>query len=1197
MRSASYLLQKNRVLQRQDWVFPLLNDGYVELELIGRTDDTILDDIELLVWNGREDSLNKYSPVMDMDIYINNKCHWTGTLKKAEECSVPRNVTDTTDIRLLVDDLGNQRFPSVTVALGKPDLSDSRKTTISRQATSFQSRMRLKKYSDAPSHAEIGGLSHLDFMPSSSEVGALNSRSKLLDQEQKEEPEWFSDLKTPRMEDSSNCVSDTLSETKPKKSRRSSRDFEESDTTADKGAADIGNSKSRDLVNHMVMSAAPLRNGRRRLHNEEEEKKEEASLRQSLDALKKSERKNRGRIEHEVANVFSINSTEQALPQLPDSIVEEVTKENDISKGGDFYEMHHKKVSDGVLSGEIEKQKKIKERSHRIGQIQETVSNTLQGLASVMSSNIPAERVLNTESSSNKFEAKGKEIAKGDDIFCSSQAVDMNCIPPEVCVEESYMESSVYEIPVLPRGKSLIIEILSTWGDPYYVGLNGLDVFDEKGNQLGLQRGINKITAIPNDINDLPEYDNDPRTVANLLDENNFTRDDLHVWLAPHGGTMSPPLQVAATILIEFSSVISLSLVRIWNYNKSRTHCYRGAKRIRLKMDEVIVFEGDIKISPGLLNSVEECSELILFSTDKIILEAISSYDSNRGYQNNADESTSLLMDSLKERHTEYRPTTSDGSTLSNKALNSDRKVIKRKKTLKLNADIPAYAEDEGNLSRPHTSAQKHDVSHSEVNTKLQSKIGSNDLISPHSSIEQLQDGKEPLELQVVEIESRPRLKTDHKRSAESRPAVAESDLVRCRVLSFTLDSTWGDKNYIGLCGLEILLGCSSFVADLSADALEATPHDLSAIGVFDDPRILGNIANGINNTTDDRCMWLIPFTQGGTHELRVDLGSKCGVAGFNVWNYNKSSEDILRGVRMVSVSADEKLIGIQEFRIGPGCDGVDYKQQVYLRDVRANRKSPSVPKVRYLSHSLRQDYEPPFKLSGMLWKINIYSNWGDEYYVGLDELEFLDAKGDRVDISKTARIVSSPHMADLEIGANDPRIPQNLALGDRSLSWLSPLSQSMTRVERESGVRNAFSESATKPHKHYFYDHNTVFVLFDQPVHVSAIRFYNYSKTPTRGVKSFGVEVDNSIVFMGKLEKFGSHLDRGQSIVFSNDPTLSRLEKDKVFYCGSSDQDVLCINDRKVIVRSKGMYEDPSVSSEGICADISKRPTTAMAL
>jgi len=89
--------------------------------------------------------------------------------------------------------------------------------------------------------------------------------------------------------------------------------------------------------------------------------------------------------------------------------------------------------------------------------------------------------------------------------------------------------STIFSIPLLPSGRKIKINILSTWGDPYYVGLMGIDVFDGNGHPVF----IDKIYADPPDINILPDYNDDPRTISNLIDGVNHTCDDLHAWLAP----------------------------------------------------------------------------------------------------------------------------------------------------------------------------------------------------------------------------------------------------------------------------------------------------------------------------------------------------------------------------------------------------------------------------------------------------------------------------------------------------------------------------------------------------------------------------------------------------------------------------------------------------------------------------------------
>jgi hypothetical protein len=43
-------------------------------------------------------------------------------------------------------------------------------------------------------------------------------------------------------------------------------------------------------------------------------------------------------------------------------------------------------------------------------------------------------------------------------------------------------------IPELPNGQRLVINILTTWGDQYYVGLNGVEVFNSAGKPVQISK-------------------------------------------------------------------------------------------------------------------------------------------------------------------------------------------------------------------------------------------------------------------------------------------------------------------------------------------------------------------------------------------------------------------------------------------------------------------------------------------------------------------------------------------------------------------------------------------------------------------------------------------------------------------------------------------------------------------------------------
>jgi len=66
-----------------------------------------------------------------------------------------------------------------------------------------------------------------------------------------------------------------------------------------------------------------------------------------------------------------------------------------------------------------------------------------------------------------------------------------------------------------------------------------------------------------------------------------------------------------------------ISLIRIWNYNKSRIHSFRGARTVEASLDDKLIFRGEIRKSPGNTKDPEQCCEMILLQIMILFLKIL----------------------------------------------------------------------------------------------------------------------------------------------------------------------------------------------------------------------------------------------------------------------------------------------------------------------------------------------------------------------------------------------------------------------------------------------------------------------------------------------------------------------------------------------------------------------------------------------
>lgn len=99
--------------------------------------------------------------------------------------------------------------------------------------------------------------------------------------------------------------------------------------------------------------------------------------------------------------------------------------------------------------------------------------------------------------------------------------------------------------------------------------------------------------------------------LGKLLDSVYRTHDDSHIWQY-RVRREQLPLQ----IVIQLAEPITIALLRIWNYNKSRIHSYRGVKFLQIKLSGQLIFSGEVaKASGELSGSVENFGDVRFYKS------------------------------------------------------------------------------------------------------------------------------------------------------------------------------------------------------------------------------------------------------------------------------------------------------------------------------------------------------------------------------------------------------------------------------------------------------------------------------------------------------------------------------------------------------------------------------------------------------
>lgn len=367
------------------------------------------------------------------------------------------------------------------------------------------------------------------------------------------------------------------------------------------------------------------------------------------------------------------------------------------------------------------------------------------------------------------------------------------------------------------------------------------------------------------------------------------------------------------------------------------------------------------------------------------------------------------------------------------------------------------------------------------------------------------------------------------------------------RHLELRLFTTWGDLHYIGLSAVEVFDASGTLVSLKDrASKVTAEPHSVNSLPEYsNDPRVPSNLFDGVNCTSSDLHQWLAPYTPGGQHIVRVDLGETITLGMLRFWNYNKSRIHAQRGVRSMEAWLDGKCIFQGEVSQAPGAvqdapqcaesvlyttsksaiTAIEAHDALYEQPAESNEvdMAPHVlpscaPAIEVVTAAGSGDIgalmplverphtaavvpaAPPSALCGIQCSVllmEVLDTWGDMDFVGLTSVQVLDGKGEGIALSMDDVVTDPRDLNTIMHHSGDDRTPDKLVDGvsvtmdDRHM-WLAPCA-----------------------------DHNTIVCTItlqvsSTPTLVSGIRFWNYNKDAAgthRGVGVVRVYADGKLI------------------------------------------------------------------------------------